>query len=305
MVKVTDMMYSPLENVFENTMKREGKEITVVNSGTTFQGFFRRFDDGQSTEDRITVYYGVNEPVYQGTLISYGTKTYILINKETEENTCYYKSFGIACNGILNTNNGTIRNVNVYGYDMKNGIAYSGSVFTMISGNMEFITESNDKIRTLNINDTFNTYGRTWKVDNTYDKDGIFHIVAQVTYNEADPVEPKPEPEVTSSVKISATTDTVKVGGSYKTLTATVYDSSETDMTENYSDATFTWTCNCEGTDLTDTVTWVNGSYFYQKKIKFPDDRSYLAKKLTVKCVVTATDGTTIEGTKDYELIIM
>ena len=54
MVKVTDMMYSPLENVFENTIKREGKEITVVNSGTTFQGFFRRFDDGQSTEDRIT-----------------------------------------------------------------------------------------------------------------------------------------------------------------------------------------------------------------------------------------------------------
>ena len=305
MVKVTDMMYSPLENVFENTMKREGKEITIVNSGTTFQGFFRRFDDGQSTEDRITVYYGVNEPVYQGTLISYGTKTYILINKETEENTCYYKSFGIACNGILNTNNGTIRNVNVYGYDMKNGIAYSGSVFTMISGNMEFITESNDKIRTLNINDTFNTYGRTWKVDNTYDKDGIFHIVAKVTTNEADPVEPKPEPEVTSSVKISAATDTVKVGGSYKTLTATVYDSSETDMTANYSDATFTWTCNCEGTDLTDKVKWLNGSYFYQKKIKFPDDRSYLAKKLTVKCVVTATDGTTIEGTKGFELIVM
>lgn len=299
-------MYSPLENVFENTMKREGKEITVVNSGTTFQGFFRRFDDGQSTEDRITVYYGVNEPVYQGTLISYGTKTYILINKETEENTCYYKSFGIACNGILNTNNGTIRNVNVYGYDMKNGIAYTGNVFTMISGNMEFITESNDTIRTLNINDTFNTYGRTWKVDNTYDKDGIFHIVAKVTTAEADPVEPEPEPEPTptSSVTISASTDTIKVGGSYKTLTATIYDLSETDMTENYSDATFTWTCDCEGTDLTDTVSWYKGSYFYQKKIKFPDNRDYLAKMLNIKCTITTTDGITIEGSKEYKITI-
>ena len=43
------------------------------------------------------------------------------MNKETEENTCYYKSFAIACNGMLNTNNRTIKDVPVYGYDLKNG----------------------------------------------------------------------------------------------------------------------------------------------------------------------------------------
>lgn len=99
---MSDLMYTPLENVFADTMAREGKSITAVISGKTFTAFFRRCDDGQSTEDRIMLYYGVDAPVDQGSLIQYGRKTYVLVNKETEENTCYYKSFAIACNGICN-----------------------------------------------------------------------------------------------------------------------------------------------------------------------------------------------------------
>lgn len=190
---MSDLMYTPLENVFADTMEREGKSITAVISGKTFIAFFRRCDDGQSTEDRIMLYYGVDAPVDQGSLIQYGRKTYVLVNKETEENTCYYKSFAIACNGILNTNNRTVKNVPVYGYDMKNGLASVNNTISIVNGNMEFVTEITDTVKVLAIDDTFNIYGRTFKVDNIYQKDGLFHIIAEVYAN----VNPEPEPEPT------------------------------------------------------------------------------------------------------------
>lgn len=194
---MSDLMYTPLENVFADTMEREGKSITAVISGKTFIAFFRRCDDGQSTEDRIMLYYGVDAPVDQGSLIQYGRKTYVLVNKETEENTCYYKSFAIACNGILNTNNRTVKNVPVYGYDMKNGLASVNNTISIVNGNMEFVTEITDTVKVLAIDDTFNIYGRTFKVDNIYKKDGLFHIIAEVYANVNPDPEPEPEPEPT------------------------------------------------------------------------------------------------------------
>ena len=179
------LMYTPLENVFQATMQREGKIFIALNGNRSFQAFMRRCDDGQSTEDRITLYYSVDAPVSQGSLVAYGRKVYILMNKETEENTCYYKSYGIACNGILNTNNGTISGVNVYGYDMKKGNAEAQMYTWQLNGNMEFITEATYAAEEgININDTFNLYGRTWKIDNLYEKDGIFHITTRVVVNE-------------------------------------------------------------------------------------------------------------------------
>ena len=250
-------------------------------------------DDGQSTEDRITVYYGVDAPVEQGSLIQYGRKTYVLINKETEENTCYYKSYGIATNGILNNNNGTLWDIPIYGYDMKDGLAYADKIFTMISGNMEFITEITDAVKTLKINDTFNVYGRTFKVDNIYMKDGLFHIIGQVKVNEADPIptpEPEPNPTETYAGEIEASSDTISVGGSYKTLTVKIYDSNKNDITENYSEATFTWTCSIDDEDWTDKVTWRAGTEYNQKKVKFPNDTSTIGKILSVKCEIVKDD---------------
>lgn len=116
-----------------------------------------------------------------------------------------------------------------------------------------------------------------------------------------DPNTPSPTPPSIYG-KITASTSTIKVGGSYKTLTLKLYDSDNNEVTENYSESTFVWTCSVtdgnEITDLSDIVTWLNGSSFNQKKIKFPDDRDYLGKVLDIKCVV---DG--IETIEQFELI--
>lgn len=115
-----------------------------------------------------------------------------------------------------------------------------------------------------------------------------------------DPDTPSPAPSTTYG-KITASTSTIKVGGSYKTLMLKLYDTDNNEVTDNYSSATFDWTCYIKGNetdDLSDKVTWLNGNLFNQKKIKFADDRSYLNKILVIKCVV---DG--IETVEEFEIV--
>lgn len=120
-----------------------------------------------------------------------------------------------------------------------------------------------------------------------------------------DPTEPNSTPSSNYST-IIASTSTIKIGGSYKTLTATVFDESGTDITDTYSDADFKWSCSIDGVDLThntDIITWLDGTTFNKKKIKFSNNRSYLEKILEVKCEIIK-DTETIETTMQFELIV-
>lgn len=149
-------------------------------------------------------------------------------------------------------------------------------------------------------------YQTQWNehTDNWAD-DGYGNYVPYADYYDSnieptDPDTPSPTPSNTYG-KITASTSTIKVGGSYKTLTLKLYDADDNEVTDNYSSATFDWSCYIKGNetdDLSDKVTWLNGSLFNQKKIKFADDRSYLNKILVIKCVV---DG--IEVSEEFELI--
>lgn len=117
-----------------------------------------------------------------------------------------------------------------------------------------------------------------------------------------DPSTPTPAPS-SITAKISASTSTIKVGGSYKNLTVNLYNDSNEDITTEYSDATFTWTCSINDEDWTDKVTWRDSTEFNQKKLNFPSDTSTIGKILTVKCTIEK-DNTTIESeTISFELI--
>lgn len=114
-------------------------------------------------------------------------------------------------------------------------------------------------------------------------------------------------PISSNTAKITASTSTIKIGGSYKTLSvASILDENGVDIIDRYSDATFTWYCSIDGIDFTnnkDVITWLDGSTYNRKKLKFCKDRSYLQKVLDVKCVVTK-NGKNIEATMQFELIV-
>ena len=123
--------------------------------------------------------------------------------------------------------------------------------------------------------------------------------------SEIAPTDPSTPTTPPSSItaRISASTSTIKVGGSYKNLTVNLFNDSNEDITTDYADATFTWTCSIDDEDLTDKVTWRAGTEYNQKKVKFPNDDSVLGKILIVKCTIEK-DGTTIESeTISLELV--
>ena len=116
--------------------------------------------------------------------------------------------------------------------------------------------------------------------------------------------EPEPTPTPTYNVTIETSTNTIK-GGSYKNLTAKVTDANGNDVTSDYSNATFDWTCSIDGNDYTNNCTWRAGAEFNQKKIKMSTDVSYVGKNLIVKVVIgNSTSGSaTITGTTTLEII--
>lgn len=115
--------------------------------------------------------------------------------------------------------------------------------------------------------------------------------------SEIAPTDPSTPTTPPSSItaRISASTSTIKVGGSYKNLTVNLFNDSNEDITTEYADAIFTWTCSIDNEDWTDKVTWRAGTEYNQKKVKFPNDSSVIGKILSVKCDVIK-DNLTIES---------
>ena len=112
--------------------------------------------------------------------------------------------------------------------------------------------------------------------------------------------DPTPTPTPTYNVTIESSTNTIKVGGSYKTLTAKVTDANGNDVTSDYSNATFDWTCSIDGNDYTNNCTWRAGAEFNQKKLKMSSDESYAGNNLVVTVVIgdsRITGTTTLEIT--------
>ena len=111
-------------------------------------------------------------------------------------------------------------------------------------------------------------------------------------------------PSVDYTMEIVSSSYSIRVGGSYKSLTVKYYNREGTEITSdvivNKTREDYAWSAWCNGVDLTNNtslIKWLNGSEVNQEKIKFLDDRSYIGKTLIVKCV---TDGVTIS--KDFTI---
>ena len=125
------------------------------------------------------------------------------------------------------------------------------------------------------------------------DSDGnIIGMWASYFDSEIAPTDPSTPttPQSSITARISASTSTIKVGGSYKNLTVNLFNDSNEDITNEYADATFTWTCFIDDEDWTNKVTWRDGTEYNQKKAKFPNDTSVIGKILSIKCEIVKDD---------------
>ena len=128
------------------------------------------------------------------------------------------------------------------------------------------------------------------------DADGnIIGMYADYFDSEIAPTDPSTPTTPPSSItaRISASTSTIKVGGSYKNLTVNLFNDSNEDITNEYADLppeNFQWTCSIDNEDWTDKVTWRAGAEYNQKKVKFPNYSSVIGKILYVKCKIVKDD---------------
>ena len=89
---------------------------------------------------------------------------------------------------------------------------------------------------------------------------------------------------------LSASTNTIKVGGSYKTITASFYDSSGTDITETYLSelSVNNWKFYIDDVEIEsgDLITVLEQTNTNKVKLRFSNDMNYLTKILVVKCSI-------------------
>lgn len=108
----------------------------------------------------------------------------------------------------------------------------------------------------------------------------------------------------TKTLKIGSSTNTIKIGGSYKMLTASVFDENNIDITENYCDAVFEWDCSIKYDELdNDKRTWLYVKEYNKIKLKFSNDRSYLGKILEVRCKIIL-GSEILSSSTDFNLIV-
>ena len=108
----------------------------------------------------------------------------------------------------------------------------------------------------------------------------------------------------TYTISITSSTDTIKLGGSYKTLTCLFADKDGQDITAtviaNMTTSDFVWTCFVDNVELTNDsfVIWREGAEVNQKKIKLGSNDSYTGKMITIKCTVNG-----VTASKDLEML--
>lgn len=113
-------------------------------------------------------------------------------------------------------------------------------------------------------------------------------------------------PSLDYTMDIYASLYEIRIGGSYRGMEVKYYNNEGTDITAdiiaNKTKQDYVWSAWCEGVDLTnDTsfVTWYTKGAVNATKIKLADNRDYIEKIMTIKCV---TDGVTIS--KDFRMVV-
>lgn len=97
---------------------------------------------------------------------------------------------------------------------------------------------------------------------------------------------PKDEEEIVDEIvtcKLSTTDNIIKIGGGYKTVTASFYDKDEINISNNFEITKENWHCYIDDVDVTESlVKFIEQTNSTMIKIKFTGDKTYLRKVLKV-----------------------
>ena len=99
---------------------------------------------------------------------------------------------------------------------------------------------------------------------------------------------PLPSPGTNVIADITASSYSIKVGGTYKTITLNLSDDSN-DITKDFEEAQFEWRFLVGSVDIKDFIIKKDIS-FNKLKIKFIDDPKYIGEIMTISCEIFRED---------------
>ena len=112
----------------------------------------------------------------------------------------------------------------------------------------------------------------------------VYAMYANYCESSLTPVDETESEPLLNKCVISASTNTIKAGGSYKTITANFYDSSGVDITNNLS--INNWSFYIDDIEIKngELITLLEQPESNSIKVRFANNSDYLSKILVVKC---------------------
>lgn len=248
---------------FFDALRREGKSIVTYYNRDVIPCIFRINEDGNNPTDRSRIFYDISAPVKQGQIIEYKNKKYLILNQETAENDVYYKSSIVETNAELKwTIDNVIYKMPFYAGNLISPLPDTNNVISSIDGNIEVITEDNNRSRLITLNTNVEMLGGVYQVVNYLYKSGLTYLYVKRTAGTPTP------PLYAISVDGTTAFDIVETQSTTLTVATTIDGEPTTEP------QTITWTSSDETVATVDdgvvtflavgnatiTATWVEGN---------------------------------------------
>ena len=294
-----------LKRQFKDALKREGKSIITYYNRDVIPCIFRMNEDGNNPTDRSRIYYDVSAPIKQGQIIEYRGKKYITINQETAENDIYYKSSIVECNAELKWRvENVIYKMPFFAGNLISPMPDTNNIISLIDGNVEVITEDNQRSRLLTLNAEVEMLGGVYQVVNYLYKNGLTYLYVKRTQGTVTP------PEYAINIIGDSIFDIVETQSAILTVETTIDG-------EVAPDPTITWTSSDEsvatiadgtltllevGTAII-TATWIEGNVSTTLEITVTD--STPVASYTIQITHTGNATIIIGGSNKTMYLIM
>lgn len=171
------------KRLFNRTLNHERIEITNYYTGEFYSVFFRRNDRSTTPQGKVRLFYPVTTNIKIGTIFSlYNKGKYLVVSQDSDENSVYYTSLAIRCDEIFKVkHNNTLVSVpfvlSSEVYDIS-----ENSTISIIDGSIIAYTGLTDA--TKDITGTYNVFGGTYEVKNSFVRSGLIYYYLKRTANE-------------------------------------------------------------------------------------------------------------------------
>ena len=171
------------KRLFNRTLNHERIEITNYYTSEIYRVFFRKNDRSTTPQGKVRLFYPCTTNIKIGTIFSFPDKgKYLVVSQDSDENSVYYTSLAIRCDETFKVkHNNTLVSVpfvlSSEVYDIS-----ENSTISIIDGSIIAYTGLTEA--TKDITGTYNVFGGTYEVKNSFIRSGLIYYYLKRTAKE-------------------------------------------------------------------------------------------------------------------------